>query len=159
MLSLLIFIDVCCLLRHLKYLLSLRYRLWAISSEVLTRGYEKIYCAVRELAVSTAICPTYAEGGERMWPWLREQGVLINMTGQCWNTAELLTNAKHISLLRSVRFLDPSASCCFLHTTFSKSISTGVTSKVLLAGLSWSLARKCSWSIKYSLSSSHWLSL
>lgn len=50
--------------------------------------------------------------------------MLINMTGQRRNRGELLTDAKHISLFRSVPFSDPSAKLSFPLLPFSR-----VTSK------------------------------
>lgn len=113
-------------IRHFKYLPSLQREYWntgEIQNEPPLARFlykaMKIYCAIREPAMSTAICPTYAQGGERMWPWPREQGVLINTTGQCWNIG-LLTDAKHISLFCSVLFSDPLATCLFLHYLFAR---------------------------------------
>ena len=82
------------------------------------------------------------------------------MTGQCWNIGEQLTDAKHISLFRSVPFSDPSASCLFLHHLFQEyQHCTDIQNKVLLAAISWSLARKFPWPVKYSLFSSYGVSL
>lgn len=116
--------------RTLKYRLNTKL---AIFSWVLIKGHEK-YRAIRPPATSTAICPTHAEGGERTWPCLREQGVLINMTRQGRNRGELLTDAKHISLFRSVPFADSSASPLFLHYLFSRVSALEWHPKQSLAG-------------------------
>lgn len=111
--------------RTLKYRLNTKL---AIFNQVLIKGHEK-YRAIRPPATSTAICPTHAEGGERTWPCLREQGVLINMTRQRRNKRRAANRCKtHQSLpfCPICRFLGKSS---FPPLPFFKSISAGMTSK------------------------------